>query len=161
MGNKLNDIKKRYEQMLTDALYAVRLSDDVGFAINGPCYVPAPPPPQGPGGLVVGWMVEISLKHNVLIGQDDISVTVPLMGTTPPEESFAEAGKYILEKARELRDEANAEASAPLVDANVPGPGERVQLPPGVLSEPPQDIASAAPRARRERPGGMLKSSGR
>lgn len=162
MGVKLKDLHKRYEHLMTEALYALRLSDEVGFALCGPTYVPAPPPPQGPGGLVVGWMIEVSLRHNVLVGQDDISVTVPLMGTTPPEEAFAEGTKYILEKAREIRDQANAEASAPLVDANVPEPGARVQLPPGVVREPVNLSDGNEPRKKRERPGGMLsKSSGR
>jgi hypothetical protein len=116
------DQAKRIRELFKAELDRIKLGDTVGFAVDGPCYVPSP---QGIG---VGWLILITLKHNVLLGQSDIGVTVPVMGVLPPDDVFRKGASVILEEARKMREQANHPDS---VDGAVQGQ----VIPPGLAGK--------------------------
>jgi hypothetical protein len=95
------DQAKRIREVFRGELDRIRLGDAVGFAVDGPCYVPSQQ------GIAVGWLILVTLRHNVLLGQPDIGVTVPVIGVLPPDDVFRKGAAVILEEARKLRNQAN------------------------------------------------------
>ncbi len=93
------DVAKHVREVFKDELNKLKLGDTVGFAVDGPSYV------ASPQGVTVGWLLLVTLKHNILIGQPDIGVTVPLVGVMPPDEFFRKGAALVLEEARKLRHE--------------------------------------------------------
>lgn len=96
------DIADKYREVFAAELDEIRLGDTItGYSIDGPAYVPSPQ------GITVGWMLMITLKHNVLLGQEDVAVTVPLLGILPNDSIIRQGAKYVLEEARRIRHEAS------------------------------------------------------
>src|ERR1039457_7206642 len=95
------DHAKRIREVFKGELNKIKLGDTVGFAVDGPAYVPSQQ------GITVGWLIMVTLKHNVLLGQPDLGVSVPVMGVLPPDEVFRQGAAYILEEARKLRHQAS------------------------------------------------------
>jgi hypothetical protein len=100
------DQAKRIRELFRSELDRLKLGDSVGFAVDGPAYVPSQQ------GITVGWLILVTLKHNKLLGQSDIGVTVPVMGVLPPDDVFRKGAAVILEEARKLRDAANRPEAA-------------------------------------------------
>ena len=104
------DQAKRLREIFGAELKKLALGDTVGYAVDGPQYVPSPQ------GITMGWVIMVSLKHNMLIGQPDIGVGCPVMGVLPPDEVFRKGAEYILDEARKLRQEANNPSEPPHVE---------------------------------------------
>lgn len=102
----------RLDQLVKSRLKQLALNDILTGEVNGPCYVMGPDP-AGRMGLQVGWVVMVTLKHNVLLGQPDIGVAVPIAGVLPPDEVFNKAAEFLLEEARKLRHQESS--AKPLV----------------------------------------------
>lgn len=115
------DAAKHVREVFKDELNKIRLADTVGFAVDGPAYV------ASPQGITIGWVLMVTLRHNVLIGQPDIGVTVPLVGVMPPDEFFRKGAALVLEEARKLRHEMSQpkppEAVSDAIEGNVIPPG--------------------------------------
>lgn len=127
------DQAKRIRELFKSELDKIKLSDTVGFAIEGPSYVPSQK------GITMGWVAMVTLKHNILLGQDDIGVTVPIMGVLPPDDIFQKGAAYILDEARKLRHEmstGNVSADGAL-EGNVIPPGLRPNGLSGSVSQRP------------------------
>lgn len=119
------DHAKRLIEVFATELNRVKLGDTVSFALNGPGVV------IGPQGPAIGWTALVTLKHNKLVGQDDIGLSMPIFGVLPPDDVFRQAANFLVEKLREERSNMNNPRPEELADA-MAATGPENQLPPGL-----------------------------
>lgn len=108
-----------------------QFNDKITVDVTGPQLVNGPDP-GNPQQMVLqnGWIVMITLEHNMLVGQDPVGASLPIAGVMPPLMAFQRAAEMCLERCRQVRDEANTAGSPENLVAQSQG-----QLPPGLLGK--------------------------
>jgi hypothetical protein len=138
------DWEKHYREVFATEINKLKMKDTVGFGFTGPMYVPTPQ------GLTVGWSMMLTLKHNVLIGQPDVGVHIPVMGMTPEDDLIRKGAQFLLENAREERHKmstvVNTDDTDTVLEGQVvPRQGNGSPVPAGLL---PNGVGgSVQPRA--------------
>lgn len=128
------DVAKHIREVVKDELNRLKMGDTLGFALDGPAYVPTPD-----GQLTVGWLALITIKHNTLIGVPDLGVSVPVYGVRPPDDIFRKTAQMLLEEARKERHKMSQKPPEPSpreIAAAQQAAKEGVIIPPGVLTGP-------------------------
>lgn len=89
--------RERVCGVISQELDRTKGADSVGFAVDGPTRVPAPK------GFARGWVIMVTLKHDVRLDLPDVGVSMPVYGAMPDDDIFRQAVTFLLEKARTER----------------------------------------------------------
>lgn len=89
--------RERIHDLVDDHIQKLKFTDAVTTDVSGPQLI------RGPRGVEEGWQILVTIKHNLLLGQPPIGVSIGVFGLLPPDSVFQQVGATLLEKAREER----------------------------------------------------------
>ncbi len=112
------------EDVIEAELTRLKLGDKVGYTLCGPTLVPG-----RTGQLEMGWHMMVTIAHNVLLNQNDVGISVPVVGLLPPDEIFKKGVEYLLDEARKERHRLST-VEPDVLEGSVVPPGQG--LPPGL-----------------------------
>jgi hypothetical protein len=135
----LIDQTQRIREIFTEELEKHKITDTIGAGVTGPTLVP-----NDQGDPVIGWIVMVTLKHNILLGQPDIGAAVPIAGVLPPDDVFRHVARRLLEETRRLRHEASTMSPEELAARQQGGPNVNTAAPPGLLGKNAASVMNAA-----------------
>ncbi len=99
----MDKLRERYEAAGQAAIDSVKFTDDAVFEVS----FGVVPDPQT-GTPVMGTWLILALRHNILIGQTPVIVSIPVPSLNLGPEFLARAVADMLEQARQARDKMNA-----------------------------------------------------
>jgi hypothetical protein len=98
----------KYTAAMNQVLTPLKMGDKTHAEVVGPQLCLFRDNATGQPVPAVGYLAMVVLEHNRLLGQDPLGISIGIKGLLPPQKAFEDIAATLLERCREMRDEANS-----------------------------------------------------